>query len=288
MSIIRLNKSQLEHLFILLVFLLVSPATPAQTEYYENLQEYKLSVNTPNAYALHKAELFPVNLFNGQADISIPLYTLRDGDVEIPIILRYSTSGIKLQEEASWIGLGWSLEVGGKITQSVQGVSDNNPNSNFDYLYGSYTNRCCFTDGNNDEHCADYTFDYVTNALLDLHPSNTGPQYFTGAPLPINSSCDYLNVDFFLKAPWKFFQPDVYYYNFFGNSGKFCIRYDNDKYPGDTILIDGKENLKFIDHYLNGWQAIDPHGNTFYFELDELVMTSSGITYSDENWYLTM
>lgn len=64
-----------------------------------------MEVSTPNQWSFYKYIEHPVNLFNGAQDISIELYTLKDGPISIPLTLRYNTSGIKVKEEASWVGL---------------------------------------------------------------------------------------------------------------------------------------------------------------------------------------
>ena len=66
----------------------------------------------------------PVDLYSGTAQVNIPVYTLKDGSVELPISLSYATSGIKVNEEAGWVGLGWMLDVGGCITRKVIGEID--------------------------------------------------------------------------------------------------------------------------------------------------------------------
>ncbi|SFW68307.1 YD repeat-containing protein [Sinomicrobium oceani] len=80
--------------------------------------------NAPNASSLFKFENYEVNLYSGIPDISIPLYTIVMGEIEIPIALRYHASGIKVAENASWVGLGWALNTGGEITRQVNGGID--------------------------------------------------------------------------------------------------------------------------------------------------------------------
>lgn len=68
---------------------------------------------SPNAAALGKFGSMPVSLHTGTPNISIPLYTLRGRELAVPISLDYHASGIKLEEVASNVGLGWSLSAGG-------------------------------------------------------------------------------------------------------------------------------------------------------------------------------
>jgi len=79
---------------------------------------------TPEASAFKKYGEESVNEYTGTADISVPLYTIKSKDVEIPIVLRYDASGIKVEQEASWVGLGWNLMVGGCINYVCAGGHD--------------------------------------------------------------------------------------------------------------------------------------------------------------------
>ena len=79
---------------------------------------------TPEASAFKKYGEELVNEYTGTADISVPLYTIKCKDIEIPLVLRYDASGIKVEQEASWVGLGWNLMVGGCINYVCAGAKD--------------------------------------------------------------------------------------------------------------------------------------------------------------------
>lgn len=67
---------------------------------------------------------FPVSLYTGTPQISIPIWEIQDGDISVPVSLNYHTGGIQVQEIASWVGLGWALNGGGVISRSVRGLPD--------------------------------------------------------------------------------------------------------------------------------------------------------------------
>ncbi|SFT97145.1 YD repeat-containing protein [Algoriphagus locisalis] len=79
---------------------------------------------SPNSYGLAKYGDVPVNLYNGLPDISIPVCTMREGNLSLDISLSYHGSGIKVDEVASWVGLGWSLNAGGVIVRKVRGRAE--------------------------------------------------------------------------------------------------------------------------------------------------------------------
>ena len=78
----------------------------------------------PNVSALFKSTITPVNEYSGTANINIPIYTLQEGGLSIPISIGYATGGIQVSEESSVVGLGWSLNAGGAITRNVNGIDD--------------------------------------------------------------------------------------------------------------------------------------------------------------------
>ncbi|SDI61399.1 hypothetical protein SAMN05421846_110131 [Chryseobacterium taeanense] len=58
-----------------------------------------------NAYQLSKVSDIPMDLYRGKANISIPIYSIGLGGLNIPISISYNTGGIKLNEQASTVGL---------------------------------------------------------------------------------------------------------------------------------------------------------------------------------------
>jgi WD40 repeat protein len=88
-------------------------------------QDDKVLIPTPEAASLIKWSKNEVNLSTGSVNSFIPLYTLKDGDLEVPIALHYNgSSGIKVDEAATCVGLGWDLVAGGKIVRMVRDKPD--------------------------------------------------------------------------------------------------------------------------------------------------------------------
>ncbi|MBL1232052.1 MAG: hypothetical protein CMD31_09120 [Flavobacteriales bacterium] len=65
-----------------------------------------------------------VNPFTGDFNYSIPLTSVSGPQGEsFPLVINYSSGGIKMNQEASWVGLGWDLNIG-EITRQVNGMPD--------------------------------------------------------------------------------------------------------------------------------------------------------------------
>jgi hypothetical protein len=92
---------------------------------------------TPNVSSMEKYGDYGVNLYHGLPEISIPLFEVASGTLKLPISLSYHASGIKYTDQASWAGLGWTLNAGGMITRSVQGNRDETGGTNSGYLNAS-------------------------------------------------------------------------------------------------------------------------------------------------------
>jgi hypothetical protein len=63
-----------------------------------------------------------VDLFSGDFTYNIPLFELPGPNGGYPFNLHYN-AGINMDQEASWVGLGWNLNPGG-ITRQMQGLPD--------------------------------------------------------------------------------------------------------------------------------------------------------------------
>src|SRR5690606_31999908 len=97
----------------------------------------RIILPAPTASALGKYGEIPVGLYTGIPEITIPVYTIKAGAIELPIRLSYHAGGIKLEERPSNIGLGWSLIAGGVITRSIRGLPDkkySDPSSDYQSL----------------------------------------------------------------------------------------------------------------------------------------------------------
>lgn len=78
----------------------------------------------PEAASFLQYGQIPVSYSTGIPDISYPIYTIRSGSLTLPITLNYLGGGIKVTDQASWVGLGWLLNAGGVIHRSINDLPD--------------------------------------------------------------------------------------------------------------------------------------------------------------------
>jgi hypothetical protein len=103
---------------------------------YEQLLKNNTPVS-PQAEAIEKFGCYSVNYSTGVPQISIPLYDIKVGGYTLPISIEYHASGIKVQDMATPVGLGWTLNAGGIVNKQVKGTEDHIQNNRLDLEYTS-------------------------------------------------------------------------------------------------------------------------------------------------------
>ena len=100
----------------LLVFfiILIQVRIVAQTYTYNCNQVLPPS---PTAASLGSYGDIPVSNYTGAANIGIPLFTINERDLSLNLSLNYNSQGVKVQQEASWVGLSWSLTSSRNVRQ---------------------------------------------------------------------------------------------------------------------------------------------------------------------------
>lgn len=78
----------------------------------------------PTAASLGRYGDHPVDLSTGLVPINLDLYQIQCGTLTVPISLSYHGGGIKSDQDATWVGLGWDLNFGGHIVRTMNGQID--------------------------------------------------------------------------------------------------------------------------------------------------------------------
>lgn len=79
---------------------------------------------SPEVSTFTRYGTYPVSYYTGQPDISIPIYTVKSGDYEIPISLKYDASGVRPNRQSGIVGQNWNMTGVGMITRQVRGIPD--------------------------------------------------------------------------------------------------------------------------------------------------------------------
>ncbi len=199
---------------------------------------------SPDMALLGRFGEIPVGHYTGTAQVSIPLYTAKTDNIEIPITLGYHTSGVKVADEATWVGLGWSLMPEGTISQEIRGQEDN---LDTPMVYTDPTSYNTFK--------SNFTTLYAETHTYRNQKGFAG--YNTVFPVYSGDDSNFI-INNLLNGVG---QPDIYTYNFSGYSGKFIINPENED---EIIILDDNEDIKFTKNN-NGWIAVTPSGDKYYF-----------------------
>lgn len=160
-------------LSLLFAFWVVLPLNAQKGE--EDMGLYSFVPPSPTAGGLGSFNQMGVGMQVGAAQANLPLLTLENPDLPLSVLLSYSSTGVKVDEIASWVGMGWQLQAGGVITRLIRDKPDEK----------------------DDFHPIP---EDVNPNSVDLH------QYL------INT----------VNGDWDS-EPDLYSFNFMGQSGKFII-----------------------------------------------------------------
>jgi len=85
-------------------------------------EQQTLTPPSPEAAAMMRGINIPVSYYTGTASIDIPFSTVSARGVQIPVTLSYQASGIKVKDMETWVGLGWRLSTGGRVSRMVRGA----------------------------------------------------------------------------------------------------------------------------------------------------------------------
>lgn len=184
-----MTESQKNMKLFLIVIILIFTTT---IHYKSYSQALKIVPPTPNAMKMTEFHAQKPNMYTGTANVSIPLHTIDFDGMELPLSISYNATGIRTNEEASEVGLGWALSATGLISRTIKGGDDlfqgDNLGNHKGYVY-------------NDE---------VVN-------------YNLGYDWKVNASPPASSYYHRLASQKSDTQSDIFNYNFFGYSGSFVL-----------------------------------------------------------------
>ena len=100
---------------IIIMILFFNRLTAQQTndyDYFDNVLNRNMNIvdtSVPDVKGLQRYNLSSAQEYSGKINISIPIFNIKAGNISYPISINYNSGGIKIADEASRVGLGWSL-----------------------------------------------------------------------------------------------------------------------------------------------------------------------------------
>ena len=251
-----------------MVFLLTSFESAAQ-EIFSNI------IPPPSGSAgLGAMTNISTNNYSGTANINIPLINIIEKEYPLDISLSYNTTGRKVAEVPSWVGLGWNLNAGGLITRTVMSMPDDyneDGNRKWKSLSGI---EFPIRKGKG--------YQYVGSSIIDNTLIGTG-----------NDDSKIANIKNKIYGDGMDTEPDIFYFNFNGHSGKFVMNQDKKIYllPGYNSDL----SIQYINSNGIYFLLTDSDQTKYYFNTTEISHitnqafvneTISCIEYTS-SWYLS-
>ena len=243
-------------LIISLLLLSVCPLLHSQEEASSISILNRVVPPSPEAAALARYGEYPVGHTTGVPKIEIPLYDIQLGDYHLPISISYHASGIRVDDVASTVGLGWVLNAGGVVTRTIHGAPD------LRYRLMAESDTLC------------HSFERVDSLLYKAGVSGDGEFFEQLMDILTNG----------VKAEFDV-ESDRYCYNFAGKSGVF--RYSHEK--DDFVQLD---YTPMYIYYFRGDSAtfyiLDTDGMVYVFSDQEYVgLAEDEGTTEISSWYLS-
>lgn len=216
---------------------------------------------SPNAASLMKFSDIPVSAYTGAPSVDVPLYTVRSGDITVPISLSYHASGIRLAEEAGNVGLGWALNAGGAVSRSILDKDDFAGDM---YFNGSLPEIDNWPIG--------------MNAYL-----NAVSGYSISVKDPVTNLQKVIDLSNYFSSGAYDIEPDLYSFSFPGHSGKFIIRRNRE------VLLHKPEDINIeFEQAGASFTITDESGFVYFFQARESSISSSeGGASKTSSWYLS-
>ena len=147
------------------------------------------------------------SLYTGTINLSIPIYSYKDKDFNIPIVATYSSNGNTPNQLPGILGPGWNLELGGCITLETNGIPDYG--ENVKHVPGFYSMH---TDNYYSSHEPSKWWRFMYSLLQN--GSGTGAPEIVWCPgtKPTNNHQGEIDA-----------QPDIFHFSVPGHKGSFHL-----------------------------------------------------------------
>jgi hypothetical protein len=157
---------------------------------------------SPEAASFAKFSEVPVSHYTGLPNISVPFHTVNIDGQAFPVGLSYHARGIKVEEIASSVGIGWTLNAGGAITRQVRGKASD------EYPYYGYMNNDVYKTFFKNESTRTNAYNNLLHNNMDMVPDifhiqapGVSAKFFIDQTTlePLLQAYDDIDVEYFLE-----------------------------------------------------------------------------------------
>jgi hypothetical protein len=191
----------------------------------------EFSPKSPEAASMPRFDSQSINEYTGKANIDIPLVSLPFDFTSINLSLNYDSGGVRTDQEASWVGLGWNMTGVPSVTRTISGSSDIGSKKIQPSTQGYAQNQVNIPG-------------YPSTGFIDLLENS-----------PIRASSLFVDT-----------QPDIFTANLLNESVKFQLSRGGplDNLTG-VLLDEGRAVIEF-DNQLKNFTITDDNGYIYLFE----------------------
>ena len=254
-----------------------------------NTTPNQITSPTPSIASIMNFVDIPVNTYTGVPDISIPVdkISTHSKDINVNLELKYHPSGISLAQNASDVGLGWSLLGGGTISRTII----NEPDGIYNQIPNPYNAPSVFNDV--------YGFNFMGYSGSFLIKRDLGTNTFSlqikedgnsNLKIQYQMNSNTLNIDSFtiFDNQGYRYEFDTYdinvsqFYLFFPYSSgvtsiaKAPLRYRSAHHLTRIIDNNGVEIVNFTYSLFNTNVLGDPTYDTSIHKFDKIIITGLG------------
>src|SRR5260221_164128 len=218
-------------------------------------QDLKIVPPTPGAMKMTEYYAQRPSMYTGTANVSVSLHTIDFDGMKLPLSISYNATGVRTNEEAGEVGLGWALNATGVISRTIRGVDDFFPGYNYKYV--GYVNNTRA----------------ITHVMGNEYNNPSVPQ--VKQPDPAAGDTSYYA---YLLASLPDTQPDVFSYNFFGYSGSFILT-QKVSTPVIKVIKLSKDGCRIsFDEATLTYTIVTPEGYKGEFTVKEISTTFSSVS----------
>lgn len=211
---------------------------------------------SPTVANLMTFEEVPIDFHTGQPNISIPIYAKQiSAQAGLNIALRYNTQGVKVDSRSSWVGTGWSLDLGGVISRTVRGIPD-------DKQLGTDNTLGLL-------HNAEF-WDYDNLGNFQVNTSNgtfTASKQEEFKWRAKGSSSHRYDTQF-----------DLYQYSLLGASGRFVVVKEGGELVAKQLNLEGQVKIELdpdpVSLQINSFTVTDAYGYKYFFDKKEVTRST--------------
>ncbi|MDN4165474.1 hypothetical protein QWY31_08180, partial [Cytophagales bacterium LB-30] len=207
---------------------------------------------SPDVAAMAKVHDIPMNYNTGSPNIAFPLLELKTYGYSLPVSINYNSTGNRVDDIASRVGLGWSLEMGGTISRVTKGKPDESANGYFNEY--------------------PYWLQNIKNSSITQFPAWEDPVY------------QYLGRIVYGEYD---LQPDVFSFHFPGYSGKIIFNPETMEpvfFPYEEIMVLSHPFQSGVDE----WRFKTPDGIIYVFGVNGVEFTQDNYNQNYPSaWHLT-